>query len=101
MVESNEERTEPYSVWQCPPPSAAGGRGEGRAPPLGLDARRVGGQVPGGGVGAVAQHLPADGRVGVEQPVDHAHQCSLIRRCFLRTTSPPRAPTITTAPTTQ
>jgi hypothetical protein len=39
-----------------------------------LHARSFGGDLVGRGISEVAQHLPADGGVAPEQPIDHAHR---------------------------
>ncbi len=60
-----------------------------RAPALPLHARSFGGDLVGRRVREIAQHLPADGRIGVEQPIDHVHRRSLtVRRaaCMPRAT---------------
>ena len=41
-------------------------------PPLGRD-------LAGRGIGEVAQHLPADGRVALQQPVENVHRRSIAR----------------------
>jgi hypothetical protein len=43
-------------------------------PALGADQRPFGRDLGRRGIGQVAQHLPADRRVGVEQPVEHSHR---------------------------
>jgi hypothetical protein len=44
-----------------------------------LYARSLGGDLVGRGIGEIAQHLPADGGVALEQPIDHAHRRRIAR----------------------
>ena len=60
-------------------------------PALGLDAGALGGELLGGRVDQVAQHLPPDRRVTVEEPVHDLHGCD--GRSRLRRTPPGRAST--------
>ena len=67
------------SVQSCDqglPPHRPSGRLEREqpgAPALGRDPRPLGGDDVGGLVRQVAHDLPADGRIGVEQPIDDGH----------------------------
>ena len=49
-------------------------RQQPRAPALGRDAGTLGGDLVGRRIGQVAQRLPADRRVRIEQPVERVHQ---------------------------
>ena len=49
------------------------------APALVLHACSFGGDLVGRGIGEIAQHLPADGGVALEQPIDHAHRRTIAR----------------------
>ena len=68
-----------------PQPVGALERQEAGAPALVLHARSLGGDLVGRGIGEIAQHLPADGGVALEQPIDHAH-----RRTIAQATDGPR-----------
>ncbi len=62
---------------QVPPaqsPSGSLERKEVRSPAVVLDLGSLGRDVVGRRVRELAQHLPADGRIAVERPVDHAHR---------------------------
>jgi hypothetical protein len=61
---------------RCRPPRARRDpRAQGGAPSsVVLDLGSRGRDVVGRRVREIAQHLPADGRIAVEQPVDHAHR---------------------------
>src|SRR4249919_1102903 len=52
---------------------------EARAPTVVLDSGPLGRDLIGGPIPEVVQHLPADGGVAVEQPVDHAHRRTVTR----------------------
>ena len=63
--EAGASRPEPVGILQ---------REEARAPAVVLDPVTLGRDVVGRRVREIAHHLPADGRVAVEQPVDRAHR---------------------------
>ena len=54
-------------------PSASWALEELSSPPLAGDAGAFGRDLVGGRIGQVAHHLPADGGIGVEQPVNDVH----------------------------
>ena len=63
-----------------PQPAGILQREQARAPALVLHPGSLGCHVAGRRVHQIPQHLPADGGVAFEQPVDHAHDRRLARR---------------------
>ena len=64
-----------------PQPVAALEREEARTPAFVRHSRPLGIDLVGRGIGQVAQHLPADRRVALEQPFDHVHWHNLPPPC--------------------
>ena len=62
-----------------PQPVGIFDRQEACSPALVLHARSLGGDLVGRGIREIAQHLPPDGGVALEQPVDHIHHRRLDR----------------------
>ena len=59
-------------------------RQEAGAPALVLHARSLGRDLVGRGIREIAQHLPANGGIPLEQPIDHAHRRRLSRAADAR-----------------